>query len=79
MDWRRPASVAWQELNPNRGPPESPKDAILAEQSELQERWSSYKRVEVDRKLYIWGILIMAVVTGLYTILGGLRAVIITT
>ena len=71
-------TVAWQELNPNRGPPESPKDAILAEQSELQERWSSYKRVEVDRKLYIWGILIMAVVTGLYTILGGLRAVIIT-
>ena len=51
---------------------------VLEEQSQLQDQWGAFKRVEVDRKLYIWGILIMAVVTGAYTIVGGLRAVIIT-
>ncbi len=71
-------AAAWPELNPDRGPPADPKEAILAEQSKLQDQWASYSRVEVDRKYYIWGILIMAGVTGLYTILGGLRAVIIT-
>ena len=44
----------------------------------IEAEWGLLKRVEVDRKLYIWGILIMALVTGAYTIVGGLRAVIIT-
>jgi len=51
---------------------------LLEEQGKLQDQWASFKRVEVDRQLYIWGILIMAMVTGAYTIVGGLRAVIIT-
>ncbi len=34
--------------------------------------------IEIDKTYYILGVLIMALVTGVYTIVGGLKAVIVT-
>jgi SSS family solute:Na+ symporter len=51
---------------------------IIAVHDALEAEWKPLERVEISRKYYIWGILIMALVTGVYTIVGGLRAVIIT-
>ena len=51
---------------------------ILTAHKELSTEWGTLTRVEVSKKYYVWGIIIMALVTGAYTIVGGLRAVIIT-
>ena len=67
---------AYAELYPEGTPP--PFQEIKNQRPSIEAEWGLLKRVEVDRKLYIWGILIMALVTGAYTIVGGLRAVIIT-
>jgi len=67
---------AYAELYPEGTPP--PFQEIKNQRPSIEAKWGLLKRVEVDRKLYIWGILIMALVTGAYTIVGGLRAVIIT-
>ncbi|MDP6903183.1 MAG: hypothetical protein QF406_01920 [Verrucomicrobiota bacterium] len=67
---------AYAELYPEGTPP--PFQEIKNQIPSIEAKWGLLKRVEVDRKLYIWGILIMALVTGAYTIVGGLRAVIIT-
>jgi SSS family solute:Na+ symporter len=56
----------------------APSQQTLEEQSQLQDQWAAFKRVDVDRKLYVLGIIIMALVAGAYTIVGGLRAVIFT-
>ncbi|MBL67022.1 MAG: hypothetical protein CMO74_01015 [Verrucomicrobiales bacterium] len=71
----------WQQLNAelsgSDGEAKPPKE--LSERGrQLEKEWSRYTRVEIDQSKYIWGILIMAAVTGIYTIVGGLRAVIIT-
>ncbi|SVD73947.1 uncharacterized protein METZ01_LOCUS426801, partial [marine metagenome] len=69
---------AWEALSPGRGPPsfeEAQKE--ISKHPEVIE-WKSLRKVEVDQNLYIWGIVIMALVTGVYTVVGGLRAVIIT-
>jgi SSS family solute:Na+ symporter len=72
--------AAWAELYPGERQIslDSAEKTVVAERKELREEWKKSKRVEIDRSLYIWGILIMALVTGAYTIVGGLRAVIIT-
>ena len=73
--------AVWGLLYTNRAPPATYQEAqevVQEDFGEAQGLWAKLKRVEVDRGLYIWGILIMAVVTGLYTIVGGLRAVILT-
>jgi SSS family solute:Na+ symporter len=67
---------AYAELYPEGTAP--PFQEIKNQRPSIESKWGLLKRVEVDRKLYIWGILIMALVTGAYTIVGGLRAVIIT-
>jgi len=67
---------AYAELYPEGTAP--PFQEIKNQRPSIEAKWGLLKRVEVDRKLYIWGILIMALVTGAYTIVGGLRAVIIT-
>ena len=67
---------AYAELYPEGTPP--PFQEIKNQRPSIEAEWGLLKRVEVDRKLYIWGILIMALVNGAYTIVGGLRAVIIT-
>jgi SSS family solute:Na+ symporter len=54
------------------------KERLLKEQGELQEKWGQFAQVEISTSYYVWGIVIMALVTGVYTIVGGLRAVIIT-
>jgi len=54
------------------------KEVLLKEQSALQDKWGKYAQVEINTNYYIWGIVIMALVTGIYTVVGGLRAVIIT-
>jgi len=54
------------------------KAVLLKEQSALQDKWGKYAQVEINTNYYIWGIVIMALVTGIYTVVGGLRAVIIT-
>jgi len=71
---------AWAKIYPNEQQRslDSVKQEVAAEQAELAAEWAKFKKVEVDRSWYIWGIVIMAVVTGAYTIVGGLRAVIIT-
>ena len=51
---------------------------LLKEQSALQDKWGKYAQVEISTTYYVWGIVIMALVTGIYTVVGGLRAVIIT-
>jgi len=68
--------AAYEKLYPEREPP--PFDGVEKRRKAVETEWELIKRVEVDRKLYIWGILIMALVTGAYTIVGGLRAVILT-
>ena len=67
---------AYDKLYPEGTP--LPFQEIIKQSPSIEAEWGLLKRVEVDRKLYIWGILIMALVTGAYTIVGGLRAVIIT-
>ena len=67
---------AYAKLYPEGTPPSF--QEIKDQSPSIEADWGLLKRVEVDRKLYIWGILIMALVTGTYTIVGGLRAVIIT-
>ena len=71
--------AAWKTLYPERAPPEKFEGAKeeISKHPTVKE-WNSLKKVEVDQRLYIWGIVIMAIVTGAYTIVGGLRAVIIT-
>ena len=69
-------NAVYQELYPEGTPP--PFEEVKKQRATLEADWAMLKRVEVDRKLYIWGILIMALVTGAYTIVGGLRAVIVT-
>jgi len=54
------------------------KEVLLKEQSALQDKWGKFAQVEINTNYYVWGIVIMALVTGIYTVVGGLRAVIIT-
>jgi len=56
---------------------------LMVDQAQIQQvlestKTASPQKIEIDRDYYIAGILIMAVVTGTYTIIGGLKAVIIT-
>ena len=67
---------AYEKLYPEREPPSFKE--VNNQKASVEAEWGLLKKVEVDHKLYIWGILIMALVTGAYTIVGGLRAVIIT-
>jgi len=67
---------AYKGLYPEKAPPSF--EEVKKQSPSIEDDWELLKKVEVDRKLYIWGILIMALVTGAYTIVGGLRAVIIT-
>jgi len=54
------------------------KEVLLKEQSALQDKWGKFAQVEINTNYYVWGIVVMALVTGIYTVVGGLRAVIIT-
>ena len=67
---------AYAKLYPEREPPSFKE--VNNQKASVEAEWGLLKKVEVDHKLYIWGILIRALVTGAYTIVGGLRAVIIT-
>jgi SSS family solute:Na+ symporter len=67
---------AYEKLYPEREPPSFKE--VNNQKASVEAEWGLLKKVEVDHKLYVWGILIMALVTGAYTIVGGLRAVIIT-
>ncbi len=72
----------WGQVFPDRNETVPPfaegAEEIIAAHNEMAPQWSSLERVEVSRSYYILGIIIMALVTGAYTIVGGLRAVIIT-
>jgi SSS family transporter len=69
---------AWETLYPKRGPPSFEEAQYDIAQHPAVIKWESLRKVEVDQNLYIWGIVIMALVTGVYTVVGGLRAVIVT-